>query len=103
MRLPVLIVAAALGLAIPAQAHDRSGAHPRQVAIQIHCFRGPWREIIWDRPEVSFTDDLVAVGYSQSEALAIGTRICRDPEGVQNPGHLVDVLRQILRTERPRR
>jgi len=97
-----LILAAAL-LALPtaAAAHNhRAAAEP--VSIRIACFRGPWQEIIWDRPDVSFTDGLVAAGYSQSDALAIGTRICRDPEGVNNHQHLVDTLRHILRTE-PRR
>ena len=100
MRLLSLTAAALLALPGVASAHShRQAVQP--VTIQIACFRGPWREIIWDRAEVSFTDDLVAAGYSLTQAEAIGTRICRDPQGVENPQYLVGVLQGILRTERP--
>lgn len=90
---------AAVLLAAPTLA----AAQDHRVRIGIECFRGPWHEIIWDRPEVGFTDDLVAYGYSFAEAEAIGTRVCRDPEGVDNPQHLVAVLQQLLRSQPPRR
>ena len=104
-RLTRITLAAASLLAVPtlAAAHVRHApAAVRPMTIQISCFRGPWREIIWDRAEARFTDDLVAYGYSYAEADAIGTRICRDPEGVDNPQNLVGVLRGILRTQPPR-
>jgi hypothetical protein len=99
---PKLALAAACLTAVPtlAAAHVQAGA--QRVVVHIECFRGPWREIIWDRPEVGFTDDLVALGYSYAEAEAIGTRVCRDPEGRDNPQHMADVVREILRTEPPR-
>lgn len=100
-RLP-LIAAVLMALPTASFAHPHTAAQP-QAPIQIACFRGPWQEIIWDRPEVSFTDHLVHHGYTQDQALAIGTRICRDPQGVNNPQHMVDTLRHILRTEPPRR
>jgi hypothetical protein len=77
-------------------------AQNHQVRIGIECFRGPWQEIIWDRPEVGFTDDLVAYGYSFAEAEAIGTRVCRDPQGIDDPHYLVGVVRHLLRTQPPR-
>lgn len=101
MRLLTLTAAALLALPTVAAAQSRHTA-AQTVTIQIACFRGPWQEIIWDRPEVSFTDDLVAYGYSEADALAIGTRICRDPQGVTDPAHMVGVLQQILRTQPPR-
>ena len=102
MRLLTLTAAALLALPTAALATHPHGATTGPT-IQIACFRGPWQEIIWDRPEVSFTDDLVAVGYSEADALAIGTRICRDPQGVSDPNHMVGVLQGILRSEPPRR
>lgn len=102
-RLAAVPLSAAALLILPNAAaahHHRTTAQP--VTIQIACFRGPWREIIWDRAEVGFTDSLVAYGYSFAEADAIGTRVCRDPDGVDNPQHMVDMVRHILRTQPPR-
>ena len=81
IRFAPLALAASL-LAVPtlAAAHVRhSPAAARPLTIQISCFRGPWQEIIWDRAEARFTDDLVAY-----------------------PQYLVGVLRGILRTQPPR-
>ena len=87
----------------PASAHARHGqAGAERVTIRIDCFRGPWHEIIWDRPEVNFTDDLVSYGYSFAEAEAIGYRVCRDPQGVDDPDYLVGTLRGLLRDHPPR-
>ena len=106
MTLAFRLALAALCLsAVPslASAHaSRGAAAAQRVTIPVACFRGPWHEIIWDRPEVRFTDALVAYGYSYAEAEAIGFRVCRDPEGVDNPQHSVDVMHQILRTNPPR-
>jgi len=108
-RFAALTLAAAGLLAVPtlATAHVRHGDHDdraaaQQVTIHIACFRGPWREIIWDHAEPSFTDDLVAYGYSYSEADAISTRVCRDLHGVDDPQYLVGVVNDILRTHPPR-
>lgn len=93
---------APLALAALLTAPTLASAHGHAVRIGIECFRGPWQEIIWDRPEVGFTDDLVAYGYSFAEAEAIGTRVCRDPAGRDDPQHMVNVVQHILRTEPPR-
>ncbi len=64
--------------------------------IHISCYRGPWKEVIWDRPNAVFIDSLVNAGYSYATASAIAERICRDPALVQNPGSMSRKLRQIL-------
>ena len=100
-----LALAAAGLLALPTAAaatHPQRAQASAPVTIQILCFRGPWREIIWDRAEVAFIDDLTAYGYSQAEAQAIGTRVCRDPQGVTDPNSLVGLLQGILRSQPPR-
>ncbi|MFD2853635.1 hypothetical protein ACFSZS_00870 [Seohaeicola zhoushanensis] len=49
------------------------------------CFRGPWKEVIWDRANPVFIDSLIKVGYDYPSAHAIGERICRDASLVDNP------------------
>lgn len=46
--------------------------------IHVSCYRGPWTDVIWDYPMVTFTDDLEAYGYTPERALAIATSVCRD-------------------------
>jgi hypothetical protein len=46
--------------------------------VVVSCYRGPWRDVIWDRPEGVFIESLVTVGYDYPSALAIATRVCRD-------------------------
>ena len=60
-----------------------------------------WQDVIWDRPEPVFVDSLVAAGYSFPEAHAISERVCRDIDGVDNPGHSEAVLAQIFRDTPP--
>ena len=69
--------------------------------ITISCFRGPWQDVIWDRPEPVFVDSLVAAGYTFPEAHAISERVCRDIDGVDDPGHSRAVLAQIFRDTPP--
>ncbi|HPD93156.1 MAG: hypothetical protein H6900_10480 [Rhodobacter sp.] len=106
MTLAFRLALAALCLsAVPslASAHaSRGAAAAQRVTIPVACFRGPWHEIIWDRPEVRFTDALVAYGYSYAEAEAIGYRACRDPQGVDDPDYLAGVVREMLRSHPPR-
>lgn len=68
-----------------AQAHshpvDRAHSHSGPTVtkqIRIDCYRGPWKETIWDHPRAAFIDDLVAFGYDSSDASAIAYRVCRD-------------------------
>ena len=86
--------------------HDNDGHMHQNVQVQritvtVSCFRGPWQEVIWDRPEPVFIDSLVAAGYTFPEAHAISERVCRDSGGVDNPGHSRAVLAQIFRDSPP--
>ncbi|WP_102107509.1 hypothetical protein [Oceaniglobus roseus] len=51
---------------------------PGRLVVTVSCFRGPWKEIIWDHANPVFIDSLVNVGYSYESASAIANRICRD-------------------------
>ncbi|WP_163846910.1 hypothetical protein [Pseudooceanicola aestuarii] len=81
-------LAAALGLpALSVQAGQGGYSFrftPSHV-IHVSCYRGPWRDVIWDRPNAVFIDSLVALGYDWPTAQAISQRICRDEALVFNP------------------
>lgn len=80
--------------------HDHRQVITRTVTIS--CFRGPWTEVIWDRPEPAFLESLAAFGYRPAEALAIGETVCRDQNLVGNPEGQKDKLRRILYANPPR-
>ena len=111
MKLPALgaMVAAALGFAaVPAQADGYHQHYHYQMAsvqhvITVSCYRGPWDDVIWDRPEPIFIDSLVQAGYSFGDAHGIAERVCRDPSAVGSPGTLRAVMSNILATNPPRR
>ncbi|WP_238363955.1 hypothetical protein [Mesobacterium pallidum] len=44
----------------------------------VSCFRGPWNDVIWDRPNSNFIDSLIDFGYDYPNAHAIAERVCRD-------------------------
>lgn len=94
-----LVAALAATFAVPAAAGGRhyTYGYSQGVVIQVSCFRGPWHEVIWDRPNAVFIDSLVAVGYDYPTAHAIGERICRDPALVNNPEGLRATMKQIYR------
>lgn len=52
--------------------------------LVVSCFRGPWKDVIWDRPNANFIDSLVSFGYDYPTAHAIGERVCRDERLVGN-------------------
>jgi hypothetical protein len=54
----------------------------KKVVITVSCFRGPWEEVIWDRPNAKFVDSLVHAGYDFPTAHAMAERICRDETNV---------------------
>lgn len=64
--------------------------------VTVSCFRGPWRDTIWDHPRAIFTDSLVAVGYDYPSALAISTRICRDVTLVGDDAAIKAAMEQII-------
>lgn len=72
------------------------------IYVTVSCFRGPWTEVIWDRPNPIFIDSLVSAGYSFSEAQAIGERVCRDASTVDRPDRAVQVMHQIIAQSPPR-
>ncbi|NCO22718.1 MAG: hypothetical protein GW905_12135 [Rhodobacterales bacterium] len=85
------IAAAAIACATGASAHSKIHSHGHNykytmgtVTITVSCFRGPWREVIWDRPNAVFIDSLINAGYDHPTAFAIGQRICRDSALVGN-------------------
>lgn len=84
-------VAAPMALATAAQADS-----VRKVTITISCFRGPWEEVIWDRPNARFIESLVAAGYDFPTAHAIGERICRDEALVGNPDAAKDAMAKVM-------
>ncbi|MEJ6393618.1 hypothetical protein V8J82_10150 [Gymnodinialimonas sp. 2305UL16-5] len=120
-HIPTLALLAALAVPAgfaPDMAHAHDGAHSHegasvqvgggaaqstQGAILLSCYRGPWDDVIWDRPNPEFIDSLVAVGYSYGEANAIGERVCRDEAGVDNPAAARQILQNILIQQPPRR
>jgi hypothetical protein len=72
----------------------KPGSNPS--VITISCFRGPSSNVIWDRPNAVFIEDLVKIGYSYQKAHAIGERVCRDEYGVSNPEYLKSTLIEIM-------
>lgn len=73
------------------------------IQITVSCFRGPWTEVIWDRPNAVFIDSLVNAGYTFPEAHAIGERVCRDASTVDRPDRAVQVMHQIIAQTPPGR
>lgn len=72
-----------------------------QVTITVSCFRGPFSDVIWDRPNPVFIDSLIDAGYTFPEAHAIGERLCRDPSTVDRPDAAVAVMERIIRENPP--
>ncbi len=98
-------VACATALTVPSIAfadhhkHRHYGSYAKGgQKIIVSCYRGPWKEVIWDRPNAVFLDSLVAIGYDYSAAQAIGERVCRDRALVGNPSALKATMLRILRT-----
>ncbi len=96
----LLLIAAILtgGLVSPAVAGGKTYIYKFQThTIYVSCFRGPWREVIWDRPNAKFIDSLVDVGYDYPTAHAIAERVCRDDALVGNPEGLKSEMIRIFR------
>lgn len=100
----VLSGAAIVVTALSASAHDYAYRHGATThVITVSCYRGPWDDVIWDRPNPEFTDSLVAAGYTFPEAHAIAERVCRDPSSVGQPSVLRATMTRILQTSPPNR
>lgn len=71
--------------------------------VVVSCYRGPWRETLWDRPEGVFLDSLVGLGYDYLAAQAIGDRICKDESLVGDPAALNAEVSRVLAASPARR
>ncbi|MBS0124592.1 hypothetical protein [Thetidibacter halocola] len=101
------LAALTLGLAAPAFADGANNKHHHdpltkahvheQTVITVSCFRGPWNDVIWDRPNSNFVDSLVNAGYTFETAHAIAERVCRDDKLVGNPEALKATMERIFR------
>ncbi|WP_226779073.1 hypothetical protein [Oceaniglobus trochenteri] len=67
------------------------------VTIVVSCYRGPWREVIWDRPNAVFYDSLVNAGYAPATAHAVAERICRDDKLVGNMENMIEEIKRVIR------
>lgn len=74
-----------------------SSAATAQNPIVISCYRGPWKEVIWDRANVVFVESLVSAGYDVITAQGIAESICRDPQLVDHPEEMKDALRTVMK------
>lgn len=100
MKKLMLSAAILMGLAAPAVAggFGKTYTYKFQTAtIVVSCFRGPWKEVIWDRPNSNFIDSLVNVGYDYPTAHAIAERVCRDDNLVGNKEGLKSEMIRIFR------
>jgi len=68
--------------------------------IVVSCYRGPKKVVYWDRANPEFYDSLRAAGYSAATAHAIGDRICRDQNLVDNLEAMKAEVRRVIRTTR---
>jgi len=99
MKKLMLCAAMMAGLAAPASA----GAYTKTIyqfehaVIIVSCFRGPWKEVIWDRPNSNFIDSLVNIGYDYPTSHAIAERVCRDDWLVGNEDGLRSEMIRIYR------
>ena len=64
------------------------------------CYRGPWEDVIWDRPNAVFIDSLVRIGYDFPTAHAVAERVCRDEALVNNSDGLRSTMLRIHREQR---
>lgn len=111
MKSTLIAAAVAAFAALPAFAdgpgthrHAGSGELPRFQGGQIvvSCFRGPWQDVIWDRPNSVFVESLVAIGYDYPTAHAVAERVCRDDRLVGNPDGLRRTMLEIYYDARSR-
>ncbi|MFA7432056.1 MAG: hypothetical protein WCZ23_18020 [Rhodospirillaceae bacterium] len=80
----VMIAAALLGALASQAAAEAYKLTADGNTLVVSCFRGPWKDVIWDRPNANFIDSLIDFGYDYPTAQAIGQRICRDERLVDN-------------------
>ena len=97
-------VAGAILLASAAQAQPVTRAQTTAESapvIQLSCYRGPTERVIWDRPDGTFVEDLVAYGYDYANAEAIARTICTDQSLVGKPDAMAEALKATMRKVPP--
>lgn len=67
----------------------------------ISCYRGPTKNVIWDRPNPVFIDSLKAAGYAPLEAIQIANSVCSDPELVGDLEGLKAAVMEIMELSPP--
>jgi hypothetical protein len=94
-----------VALALPGAAIADHKTHKTSASktIVVSCYRGPWTDVIWDRPNAIFIDSLVNHGYDFSTAHAIAERVCRDQLLVGDGEALKAEMRRIMRESPARR
>ena len=100
--LTALAAIAITASAMPSFAAGHRHVRMQDTRITVSCARFALKGVIWDKPQAVFLDDLVAAGYTQERAYAIGMRVCRDETLVGNPAAMGATMRNILRTTPPR-
>jgi hypothetical protein len=99
MKKFILGAARAAALAVPASA----GSYSKTIyqfsndVIIVSCFRGPWKDVIWDRPNSNFIDSLIKIGYDYPTSHAIAERVCRDDWLVGNEDGMKQEMIRIYR------
>ncbi len=104
----VILAATLAAVAVPAAANHKTHHHHHhhnkvveEKTIVVSCFRGPWQEVIWDRPKPKFVDSLVDLGYDINTATSIAEKICSDVDLVGNSEGLKAEMRRVYREIRP--
>ena len=90
---------AILAMANPVQADNVTRSNTTVTSgsvIHVSCYRGPWKEVIWDRPNPEFIQSLEDNGIGSRDAIEIAETICRDPRLVDNPTGLAKQVRRLV-------
>ena len=94
--LVALAIAAAVILG-PVAAMAQEGAREIRVGCQRYALTG----VIWDRATGRFLEDLVAIGYDPTTAVAIGEIVCRDERLVGDTAAMGQRMRELYASNPP--
>lgn len=88
--IPKIAVASAIALA------GMASSLTAQSIIEVSCYRGPLKAVIWDRANPGFVESLVAYGFSNATANTMADGICRNPVFVDDPKKLAPAVQAIV-------
>lgn len=102
MKRTTLTAICLMALSAPAVAHE-STEHQKNVTqshrIELSCYRGPFKDVIWDRAYPNFVASLESYGYPRYQAQLMADSICRDPSFIDNPDAMkTSVIEMIKQT-----